>query len=310
MEDFGVIVICCDQDYLFAKGVCASVRHFLGDVPICLLIDGDFSVADAQKTYGVKVINRNNIRSEVLKKRSFGWGFTRMIAFWESPFKHFLLVDADVGIMGNIMKHANFKDYDVILDRPCYGYSEEAVSTFFFNIPELEKHFPKFQWRDRPFVCPGVLFGTRDIFSLDEYINLLDFNIKYPDVLRFGDMGTFNFMMFNAADEGRIRLGNADIQLIAPDFEQQEIKKRFPMSQNGPVVEKEDSTVIHWCGPKPTLNTTKTYGDPMTFFRRKFLQDATGKTGAMADAVLKFEDVQRNIYVYQKKIRKKLTGKY
>jgi hypothetical protein len=55
MEDFGIIIACCDQDYLFAKGCCASIRYFLGDVPICLLIDGTFSVSALEKSYGVRV---------------------------------------------------------------------------------------------------------------------------------------------------------------------------------------------------------------------------------------------------------------
>lgn len=77
------------------------------------------------------------------------------------------------------------------------------------------------------------------------------------------------------------------------------------MSENGPLVDKEDSKVIQWCRPKPTLNTTKIYGDTMIFFCREFLQDAIDKTGAIADAVLKFEDLQRNTYVYHKKIYRK-----
>ena len=68
MEDFGIIIACCDQDYLFAKGCCASIRYFLGDVPICLLIDGTFSVSDLEKSYGVRVIDRTTVSQEVLRK--------------------------------------------------------------------------------------------------------------------------------------------------------------------------------------------------------------------------------------------------
>src|SRR5512136_1148544 len=124
MEDFGIIVACCASDYLFAKGCCASIRHFLGDVPICLLVDGTFSVADAEKAYGVRVINHNSVTHEVLRRRSFGWGKTKMIGFWESPWEHFLMLDADTIIWGNLLKYANFKDFDLIVDRPRYKYSD------------------------------------------------------------------------------------------------------------------------------------------------------------------------------------------
>ena len=57
IEDFGIIVACCDQDYFMAKACCASIRNFLGDVPICLITDGTFSVRSLEKTYGIHVIN-------------------------------------------------------------------------------------------------------------------------------------------------------------------------------------------------------------------------------------------------------------
>lgn len=67
MEDFGVIVVCCDQDYVFAKGTCASIRHFLGDVPICLIVDGTFSLSNLEKAYSVSVINHLNVSNGVLR---------------------------------------------------------------------------------------------------------------------------------------------------------------------------------------------------------------------------------------------------
>jgi len=305
MDDFGIIVICCDQDYSFAKGVCASVRYFLGDIPICLLVDGDFSVEDTQKAYGVKVINRRNVRHEVLKQRSFGWGITRMIAFWESPFKRFLIVDADVAIWGNVLKYANYKDYDLILDQPCYDYTYEMISHYFLNVPAMEKHFPDFQWRDRPFVCPAVVYGTRDIFPLEEYVEILDFMDHNPDVLRFGDMGFFNFMLFRAADQGRLRLGQANMQVLVPDFNRKLIERLYAMDVTGPAPGNAEAKVIHWCGPKPTMYTWKTYAAPMKFFRRKFLKDAHGKTGLAAEFTLWKEDIQRAILVYTRKLKKK-----
>lgn len=306
MEDFGIIVICCDQDYLFAKGVCASIRYFLGDVPIALLVDGNFSVADMQKAYGVKVISRETMTYDVLKKRSFGWGTTRMIAFWESPFKHFLIIDSDVAIWGNVLKYANFNDYDLIIDQPCYPYTQEMVQEYFFNLPTFEKDFPGFEWRDRTFVCPAVLFGTRDIFPLEEYIEILDYLAKKPGVFKYGDMGFINYMMFRAAEEGRLRLGQEDIQYIAVDFPREDFEKRFAMGPDGPIVQNDDAIVIHWAGYKPTLSTSKTYSDPMNFFRRKALQDTNGTTGLAAEAILQVEDFQRNFFVYNKKVRKKL----
>jgi hypothetical protein len=102
IEDFGIIIACCDQDYTFARGCCASIRYFLGDTPIALIIDGTFDTSPLEQTYGVKVINPSTVSSTFLKERSFGFGLTKMIAFWESPWKHFLYLDADTVVWFNI----------------------------------------------------------------------------------------------------------------------------------------------------------------------------------------------------------------
>ena len=309
MEDFGIIVACCYQDYLFAKGCCASIRHFLGDIPICLIVDGTFSVRSLEKAYGVGLLNHNSVSNEVLRKRSFGWGKTKMIAFWESPWKHFLVLDADTNVWGNVLKYANFEKYDAIIDRPRYSYSDEMISQFFFEISGIEKHFPDFNWQAHrnDYFCTGTFFGTRGIFSLQEYIDILDFTEQHPGIFKYGEMGFLNFMLFRAADAGRMRLGQVPMQLIVPDFEREELQKRFPVKDAGPVVQNEEATVIHWCGPKPRVSTSQVYPEPMSFCRRQFLHKERGYTGATADFWLKFEDYYSLLNVYKNKIVRKLS---
>ena len=302
IEDFGVIVACCDQDYLFAKGCCASIRHFLGDVPICLIVDGTFSIASLKRVYGVHEINYKTVSNHLLRERSFGYGVTKMIAFWESPWKHFLYLDADTNVWGNILKYSNFLDFDVIIDKPYYGYSDDDVSNFFFNIHEINTHFPDFRWQNHRhhYFCTGVFFATRDIFSLDEYIDILNLISKNPKLFYPGEMGLLNFMICRAADEGRIRLGQENIQLIVPDFEQDNLRKRFPVNNAEPVYQDED-VVIHWCGAKPTSINPKVYSEPMNFSRKKFIRDAWGDTELKAEVRLKREELK---YYFQKKFRK------
>ncbi|MGE5657040.1 MAG: hypothetical protein ACM37W_10520 [Actinomycetota bacterium] len=307
MEDFGIIIACCDQDYLFAKGCCASIRYFLGDVPICLLIDGRFSVAPLEQAYGVRVINRDTVSNPALKQRSFGWGKTKMIAFWESPWSNFLVLDADTIVWGNILKFANFKDFDFIVDQPCYDYSDAEVTEFFFDIPGVEQYFPNFHWqaaRSRYF-CTGTFFAKRDVFPLEEYLEILDFTSAHPGIFKYGEMGFLNFMIFRAAQEGRLRVQNVDMQLLVPDFEQELLKKRFPIEASKPAGDSEQATVIHWCGPKPNLSNANVYSEPMNFCRRKCQQDAWGRTGLVAEATLKVEELQRSVLVYKNKFRKK-----
>ncbi|MGB3266754.1 MAG: hypothetical protein WBA89_22670 [Microcoleus sp.] len=314
MEDFGIIIACCDQDYLFAKGCCASIRYFLGDVPICLLIDGTFSVTALEKSYGVRVIDRTTVSQEVLRKRSFGWGKTKMIAFWESPWSNFMVLDADTIVWGDVLKFANFKEFDFIVDQPCQENSDADISKFFFDILGVEKHFPSFNWSQyrANYFCTGTFFAKRGIFNLEEYVEILDFTVANPGIFKYGEMGFLNFMIFRAAWENRLRVQSVDMQFLVPDFDRDFVRKRFPVESSGPAGDRASATVIHWCGPKPSLSTSKVYSEPMNFCRRKCQEDVWNRTGLAAQMWLQFEDLQRSIYVYKNKFKKKfgqLTGK-
>jgi hypothetical protein len=291
-EDFGIIIATYHRDYSFAKACCASIRYFLGDVPICLIVDGTFSVRGLERSYGVHVLYRSQVVNEILRERSFGWGYTKLVAFWESPWKNFLYLDADTVVWGDVLKFANFKDYDVIIDQPCYDYSDDGISKWFFDGKKIETYFPGFHWQNRPYFCTGTFFAQRDLFSVDEYVELLDLQAAHPEAFFPGDQGLINLMFFRAADEGRIRLGHEDMQLIVPDFPPVQLRKRFPLEKTGLVC--KESTVIHWCGKKPFKSRSEVFPDPMNFFRRKFLQDAWGCTGLTAELLLQAEDF--NIY--------------
>lgn len=307
-DDFGIIIACCDQDYLFAKGCCASIRHFLGDVPICLIVDGTFSVKPLEQLYNVTVLNHHTVKNEFLRTHSFGWGKTKMIAFWESPWPHFLVLDADTNVWGNILRYANFADYDVIIDDPEHEYTDAEIIEYFFDIETISKYFPDFDWQRHrcDYFCTGTFFASRDIFPLAEYQAILDFTQAHPQAFKYGEMGFLNFMLCRAVDEGRIRRDRVNMQFLAPDHPVEEVRSRFPVTANGPAPHEEDATVIHWCGPKPWLGNQQAHPDPMNFARREFLRKAHGYTGLRAEMWLRWEDWYSLFLKYQKKARKKV----
>ena len=314
MDDFGVIIGCCDQDFMLAQGTCASLRDSLGDVPICLLVDGSASASPVkamQKTYGVEVLDRQRVSNEFLRKNSFGWGLTKMIAFWESPWSNFLFLDADTIVWGNVLeKFGNFQDFDLIIDKPPYSYSDESVSHWFFDIKGVEKYFPNFDWRKYRdnYFCTGTFFAKRNVFSLEEYQDILKFMSTHPGIFKYGEMGLLNFMIFRALQEGRARVAMEDMQSLIPDYNYEQLEKRFPVNENGPVFTEVDANVIHWSGPKPSLFRQDVYAAPMTFYRRQFLRDAWDYMGWGAEASLQKEDLMRYVFLYKNKIRKRVKN--
>jgi hypothetical protein len=101
----GFSVACYRGDIPLLRGCLASIRYFAPDAPICLIADGDFSTKEFEKVYGVQVIRRKDVRNPDLKKWSFGFGITKMIGFWESPFDIVFHVDADAVLWGDIRKN-------------------------------------------------------------------------------------------------------------------------------------------------------------------------------------------------------------
>ena len=309
-KDFGIIIACCARDYIFAKGCCASIRYFMGDVPIALIVDGDFSTKELEDVYQVKIINRANVSLDVLREKSFGFGLTKMVAFWESPWKHFLYLDADTTAWGNILKFANFDEFDFILDKPRYDRSDQDISNYFLDIKRIGRYFPDFNWSKyrNYFFCTGVFFGTRGIFSVEEYVDILDLVSREPKLFYVGEQGFLNFMLFQAADQGRIRLSQAPLQFLVPDFPLDIAQKTFPLDhKTGPVYQDED-VIIHWCGRnKPISITSAVYAQPMTFSRKQFITDTSSPIAGMVDTLLKIEDLQYYFYLYRNKVRRKLA---
>jgi lipopolysaccharide biosynthesis glycosyltransferase len=310
MEDFGVIVIVSKNDLLFAKGCCASIKYFMPDVPICLLVDGDFPLEGLDTTYQAIVLRRKEIQNDFLRKESYGWGITRMIAFWESPFAKFLLIDADTNLWGDLRQHADLDRYDLIIDHPKYGYSEADLELYFFDKKMMRAHFPHFDLHNHPYVCPAVLMSRRNVFDLDEYKHLLRFTKQHPDKFKCGDMGFINYLFFNGQAKGQFQLGAADFQYLVCDFDPSQTRQDFAFVDERPVV-KLAPTVMHWTGTaKPTHhNAFGYYTQPMIFFREQFYRDTTQLTPAQITQKIQQEDKAWEMRVKWSNYRKVLLQK-
>jgi hypothetical protein len=253
-----------------------------------------------QATYDVTVINQDNVENPKLKQKSFGFGLTKMIAFWQSPWEYFLFLDADTVAWGNLLQYMDFDRYDLIVDYPIENnISHAKVCDEFFDIAEFEKHFRGFPWHKIPYWITGVFFAKRNIFPLDEYLELLDFNERYPEVFKRGDQGILNFMACRAAEEGKIRLTSHQMQTLVLHYTNEQLQQKFPIGKNGPILpSNHPATVIHWAGAKPFfINSDFYYSIPMNFFREKFLSDSQNLSGNLAQSSLLWED----FYCYRPK---------
>ena len=313
LTKFGIVVCVSPGDYLFGKGTCASIRYFMPDTPIAVLVDGSVDTKTLEKTYQhLTVIRRENIDDPWLRQHSFGWGITKMLAFFYAPFEYFLYLDSDTVLWGNICNRIDPTAYHYIADTPNHpqekDISTEEVSTWFFDPEFVENTFPEFPWQQycNQFMCPGVFFGSCHTFTLAEYKEILELKIKNPYSLHFGDMGFHNLMVFKKFHENQLKLGFADFQVIFPEFPPSELQQRFSFEAEQPKINPGDEQILHMPDKKPLVNNSECYAEPMTYFRLQFLKDSEGLTGEAAMQRLLKEDQEYFRLRQQALFRKRL----
>ncbi|MGE0705064.1 MAG: hypothetical protein AB7F99_16775 [Vicinamibacterales bacterium] len=265
---FGVIVACCEADYPLAKGCCASLREHLGDVPLTLLVDGDFSVEAIVRGCDARVMRARGLDPELAE--STGYGLTKMLAFWHSPYEQFLYLDADTILWGNPLVGLEI-DADLIVNEPHEPYTEFILKSQYFDYDRIFDHTDSFDWRGCPFFNTGVLVGRRGVLDKREYLELLAVKKRDHSLLLCGDQGILNLMVFRGASQGRLTVRTAPLQTVLPVVAREELERRFQIVEGRPRIDPIDRTVIHWAGAKPFSLHRQVFRLPMMHYRRKAL---------------------------------------
>ena len=99
---FGFVTGCHAGDKFMVGATLASMRHYCPDVPICLIADGDVDVSDLQKEYELIVLRINELPSEEMRKMIGGSYRVKLAAMWEGPFEHYVWMDSDAIVWGDI----------------------------------------------------------------------------------------------------------------------------------------------------------------------------------------------------------------
>lgn len=272
MKDFGITIPCYSGDLPLARGCVASIRHFMGDVPICLICDGDFSTKDLERTYGVTAMRKRDVKNPDLRTLSFGFGLTKLIAFWEGPFERMLSIDADAVVWGDIRKNLPTDDWDLVYNEPHEVITSYIQKTQYFDPEKIFKHIPPFKWEGSPFFQAGIVGVKRGALDLQECITMLKLQRIHPDVFINGDQGLLNILAFRAISENRLKAYPAHLQTVVPVFSREQVAGKFPCKDQKEIG-SGNPTIIHWAGPKPWNSNPGIYGEPMNYFRRKALRD-------------------------------------
>jgi len=310
-ENYGVVIACHRGDYRLAKGCIASIRRYCGEVPVCLLADGDFVTNDAEQWHGVQVMRRADVGDPWLRQNSFGgWGYSHLIPFWEGPFDEFLYLDADCVVLGDIVSRLRANGRGIVV--PGTGriiYDERIIGEHWYDCELVRTEFPEFDPIGRPFFCAGTFCGIRNTLDLDLYRRVFNLQKRSPGKsFHYGDQGLLNFLLFHAKDEGRAPLYTVDYQQFPSEMDKGARQTAIQILQaEASLLRAEHAMVLHYAQVKPTMFHAqdraggdgflqrrfmpgRVWAEPMNAFRRDFAQPASTARWLMNYAKMWAED--------------------
>jgi hypothetical protein len=290
---FGISISCYRGDLYMLKGLLSSIRQFIPDLPISIIKHGHFPTGRLCDLYSATTIEEADVHPR-LREYSYGYGLTKMIAFWHSPFERFLHIDPDAVCWGNILHGLPWTEYDFIYNDPHEVITPSIQREQYFDPDLVLPHYPNFPRGTQPYFNTGVFMARRGIFELDEYLNFLAFQREKPGSF-FTDQGILNFMAFSQIAERRLNARAWPFQAVVPVVPAQELRERFRLENRGPVVHQQDRRVIHWAGVKPMLTRPIGFDAPMVHYRLDHLRRTKSPVLLLGRLALALEELHTRL---------------
>ncbi len=266
-KNFGIVITCYQGNIHITKGLLASIRYFCNDVPVCLIVDGTFSIKPLLNAYNItNVIRRKDVKDDFLRNNCFGTRMAKMIAFWESPFDYFLYLDGDIVFWGNPLELIDFNvGIDFWFNQPHEEYSEYIIKTQYFDYDKIFRYIDSFKWEGCHFFNCGAYITKKRIFDLNEFKELFQIYIKDKKLI-FEDQGMINFLLFKNHKKGNLKIKETPLQAIVPVIPNDILASSFQIRNNKPRV--NDPVLIHWAGIKLNYRQDNVFKLPMNYFRK------------------------------------------
>lgn len=309
MREIGFSVSCYKGDLPLLRGCLASIRYYAPDAPICLVIDGTFDVKPFVKAYDIIPIYRQQVRNPDLRRWSYGFGITKMVAFWEAPFEYVFHIDADCVMWGgDVRSNLPSDEWDVVYNEPHETITPYIQRTQYFDPDQIFNYIPFFPWQGNPYFQAGVVAIKKGVLDLDEYMRMLEGQRRYPEIFVNGDQGMLNILVFRALKEGRLKAFSTHLQTVIPVCQPSDLNQQFYIHSNQPH-SVSNPTVLHWAGPKPYLKERHPFSDPMTFFRGKGMRECGLPSWLPVQLGMRFDEFTcRSLPRFKQRIKKSLPS--
>jgi len=241
----GVIIPVWEGDLYMAKACCASIRQFMGNIPITLWVDGDADTAELEQLPNVSRIQLQEVVSPEYAQLLTGSSLSKLPLFWASPYERFLCIDADTVVWGDIRVYAEFDKYDFIashaIQHRTVEQSQSELERHVFDLAPVARMDPTLEWKGRERAVMGVFLARRGTFSEERLMALARMGCW-----RCYEQGLLNYLMWRGLQDGAPRIGGHSFQVFPPEASMPRENRFLPHDWKHPVV-------IHWLGKKPKL---------------------------------------------------------
>jgi hypothetical protein len=287
-KPFGIVTACHKSDYFMVKATCASIRHFCGEVPICVVVDGNFDVSELRRIYNARILRTTELRNRRMRELCSGSRRSKLAAMWCGPFERFIYLDADAMFWGDVLSALKWHDEDFIVfwEKTREPVHRSWLSHFYFDVDILLTYDPQFQWQLNAYFSSGAFASRRDAVSFDDWMRVESWRQQHPNLFSFTrDQGILNYLVFSLSQRGQLNVGRQDLQWIPVHRGISETVNRFPANFLKLPVQVEEAWVIHFCGRKPLLSNPRTYSRPFTVARLDHHRETKNELHAWANVI-------------------------
>lgn len=281
---FGFVTGCHAGDKFMVQATLASMRHYCPEIPICLVVDGDFDVSDLQQSYGLIVLRISDLPSAEMRAMIGGNFRAKLAALWEGPFEFYVWLDSDAIVWGDLIPHVR-RDLDFhIFWQEAQQMATPAIADgfkhYYFDPEKLRQFDSTFKWQGNNYFCSGAFACRRNAIPFAEWSKVESWARLAPALFSWGEMGMLNYLVHALAQNGRIRIGSDDLQHVWAHHGKMELVSdccgagwRFPKTIARP-------RVAHFCYRKPFLFDHNAYSRPFTIARLGHHRRHRGSIGA------------------------------
>src|SRR6476620_10542886 len=251
----------------------ASIKHFCPEIPICLVVDGDFDVSDLQKEYDLIVLRVSQLPTEQMRQLMTGNSRAKHAAMWEGPFEYYVWLDSDAIVWGDFTPQVRTDvDFQIFWSEISIPADATGIPPwlphFYFDPAKLRTFDPDFNWRGNAYFSAGAFACRQGLIPFEKWMEAELWSKEAPGLFGdFADQPLLNYFVHSMTQRGEIQSAMSDLQHNWQHHGKAELMEdclgagwHFPKEVTRP-------RVAHFCGRKPFLFDRKAYSRPFTIAR-------------------------------------------